>query len=110
MCDDKSIDRYTYYSPLGASTIDYVILRDDYSIHKFKVLLELVESNHCPIKCHILNSKLKELGSREMNIHVNDSSPYSKVYIWQDEKRSNTSISKKRADMYCVGTNGMCRS
>ena len=94
MCDAKGIERYTNYSPLGASTIDYVILRDDYSIHKFKVLLELVESNHCPIKCHILNSKLKELGSREMNIHVNDSSPYSKVYIGQ-EKRSNTSISKK---------------
>ena len=27
MFDDKGIGRYTYYSPMGASTIDYVILR-----------------------------------------------------------------------------------
>ena len=87
---DKGIGRYTYYSPMGASTIDYVILREDYMISKFKILPKLVESDHCPIKFHILNSKLKELSSAEMNIHVNDSSPDSNVYIWQDEKRSNT--------------------
>ena len=77
MFDDKGIGRYTYYSPMGASTIDYVILREDYMISKPK----LVESDHCPIKFHILNSKLRELSSAEMNIHVNDSSPGSNVYI-----------------------------
>ena len=87
MFDDKGIGRYTYYSPMGASTIDYMILREDYMISKFKVLPKLVESDHCPIKFHILNSKLKELSSAEMNIHVNDSSPCSDVYIWQDEKK-----------------------
>ena len=89
MFDDKGIGRYTYYSPMRASTIDYMILREDYMISKFKVLPKLVESNHCPIKFHILNSKLKELSSAEMNIHVhvNDSSPCTDVYIWQDEKK-----------------------
>ena len=88
MFDDKGIDRYTYYSPMGASTIDYMILREDYMISKFKVLPKLVESDHCPIKFHILNSKLKELSSAEINIHVNDPSPCSDVYIlWQDEKK-----------------------
>ena len=55
MFDDKGIGRYTYYSPMGASTIDYMILREDYMIRKFKVLPELVGSDHCPIKFHILN-------------------------------------------------------
>ena len=59
-------------------------------ISKFKVLPKLIESDHCPIKFHILNSKLKESSSAEMNIHVNDSSPGSNVYIWQDKKISNT--------------------
>ena len=59
-------------------------------ISRFKVLPRLVESDHCPIKFHILNSKLKELSFAEMNIHVINSSPGSNVYIWQDEKRSNT--------------------
>ena len=54
-----------------------MILRADYMISKFKVLP----------KFHILNSKLKESRSAEMNIHVNDSSPCSDVYIWQDEKK-----------------------
>ena len=35
MFDDKGIGRYTYYSPMGASTIDYMILREDYMISKF---------------------------------------------------------------------------
>ena len=91
MFDDKGIGRYTYYSPMRASTIDYVILRKDHMISKFKVLPKLVESDHCPIKFHILNSKLKELISfAEMSIHVNDFSPGSNVYIWQDKKKSNT--------------------
>ena len=85
--DDKGIGRYTYYSPMGASTIAYELLREDNMISKFKVLPKLVESDHCPIKFHILNSKIKELSSAEMNIHVNDSSPCSNVY---DEKISNT--------------------
>ena len=76
MFNDKGIGRYTYYSPMGASTIAYVILREDYMISKFTFLPKLVESDHCPLKFHILNSKLKELSSAEMNIHVNDSSPY----------------------------------
>ena len=57
------------------------ILREDYMISKFKVLPKLVVQDHCHIKFHILNAKLKELGSAEMNIHVNDSSPCSNVYI-----------------------------
>ena len=96
MFDDKGIGRYTYYSPMGASTIEYMILREDYMISKFKILPKLVESDHCPIKFHIFNSKLKELGSAEMNIHVNNSSPCSDVYIWQDEKKDRVpSISSK---------------
>ena len=70
MFDDKGIGRYTYYSLMGASTIDYMILSGDYMVSKFKILPKLVESDHCPIKFHILNSKLKELSSAEMNIHV----------------------------------------
>ena len=38
MFDDKGIGRYTYYLPMGASTIDYMILKEDYMISKFKVL------------------------------------------------------------------------
>ena len=34
--DNKGIGRYTYYSPMGASTIDYVTPREDYLISKFK--------------------------------------------------------------------------
>ena len=34
--DDKGIGRYTYYSPMEASTIDYVTLREDYLISKFE--------------------------------------------------------------------------
>ena len=82
----KGIGRYTYYSPMGASTIDYVLLKEDNMISKFKALPKLVESDHCPIKFHNLNSNLKELSSAKINIHVNDSSPCSNVYIWQDEK------------------------
>ena len=42
MFDDKGIGRYAYYSPMGVSTIDYMILREDYMISKFKVLPILV--------------------------------------------------------------------
>ena len=86
MFDVKGIGRYTYYSLMGASTIDYMILSGDYMISKFKILPKLVESDHCPMKFHILRSKLKEFSSAEINIHVNDSSPCSDVYIWQDER------------------------
>ena len=58
-------------------------------ISKFKVLPKLVESDHCPIKFQILNLKMKELSSAEIDIHVNGPSPCSNVSIWQDEKRSN---------------------
>ena len=56
-------------------------------ISKFKILPKLVESDHCPIQFHILNSKLKELSSAETNIHVIDSPPCLNVFIWQDEKK-----------------------
>ena len=56
MFNDKGIGRYTYYSTMGASTINYAIIRDDYMFSEFKVLLKLVESDHCPIKFHIPNS------------------------------------------------------
>ena len=101
MFDDKGIGRYTYYSPMGASTIDYMILREDYMISKFEVLPKLVESDHCPIKFHIFNSKLKELSSAEMNIHINDSSPCSDVYIWQDEKKIEYQASP-RNEQTCI--------
>ena len=52
---------------MGASTIDYVILKDHYMISKYKVLQKVVQ-NYCPIKFYILNSKLKELSSAEKNI------------------------------------------
>ena len=63
-----------------------MILREYYMISKFNVLPKLVESDHCPINFHILNSNLKESSSAEMNIRVNDSSPCYDVYLWQDEK------------------------
>ena len=116
MFDDKGIGCYTYYSPMGASTIDYVILREDYMISKFKVLAKLVESEHCPIQFHILNSKLKEFSSAEMNIHVNDSPPCSNVYIWQDEKKLEYQASLRNEqtciafeDMLCAAAEG-CNS
>ena len=97
MFDNKGIGRYTYmyYSPMGTSTIDYVLLRDEYMISKFKVLPKLVESDHCPIKSHIFNSKLKEVSFTGMNIHVNDLSPCSKVYICQDKKTNNKHLYTK---------------
>ena len=114
MFDDKGIGRYRYYSPMGASTIDYVIPREDYMImmiSKFKVLPKLVESDHCPIKFHILNSKIYESSSEEMNIHVNDSSPGSNVYIWQDEKKIEYQTSPQN-EQTCIAIekNVMCRS
>ena len=87
---------YTYFTYVTIYVVNvgiifllapYMILREDYMISKFKALPKLVESDHCPIKFHILNSKLKELSSAEMNIHINDSSPCSDVYIWQDERK-----------------------
>ena len=88
--DHRCIGRYTYYSPMGASSIDFVILRNDYMINKFKALPEFVESDHCPIQFHILNVKLKEIiSSKEMNLHINDSSPCSKVVYGKMERSNN---------------------
>ena len=111
MFDNKGIGRYTCFSPMGASTIEYVILRDDYMISKFKVLPKLVESDYCLIKFHIPNSNLKELGSAEMNTHVNDSPPCSNVYIWQDEKKIEYQASL-RNEQTCIKFEKkiMCRS
>ena len=61
--DNKGIDRYTYYSPMEARTIDYVILTKYFVISKFKFLPKLEESDHCPMKFHIFNSNSKELSS-----------------------------------------------
>ena len=85
-------------------------------ISKFKVIAKLVESEHCPIQFHILNSKLKEFSSAEMNIHVNDSPPSSNVYIWQDEKKLEYQASLRNEqtciafeDMLCATAEG-CNS
>ena len=110
MFDEKGSGHYAYYSPMGASTINYVILRDDYMISKFKVLPKLVESDHCPMKFHILNSKLKDLSSTEMHIPVNDSSPCPNVYIWQDETKCKYQASL-RNEQTCIAFDVcMCHS
>ena len=76
-------------------------------ISKFKVLPKLVESDHCLIKFNILNSRLKELrSSAEMNIHVNDSSPGSNVYIWPDEKKIEYQASL-RNEQTCIALENM---
>ena len=108
MFDDKSIGRYTYYSPMGASTIDYMILREDYMTSKFKVLPKLVESDHCPIKFHILNSKLRELSSAEMNINGNDSSPCSDVYICYDDKKIEYQASLRNEQTFIAFEEMLC--
>ena len=87
MFDDNDIGHYTYYSPNGASTIDYLILREDYMISKFKVLPKLVESDHCPLQFHIPITRRNNCNTVEMEISVNDSSSSTNVYIWQDEKK-----------------------
>ena len=53
----NGIGRFTYYSPDGSSTIDYLILNEDNIISKFEVLPKLVESDHCPIQFNISNTK-----------------------------------------------------
>ena len=58
MFNDNGIGRYTYYSPNGSSTIDYLIFNENNIISKFEVLPKLVESDHCPIKFIISNTKL----------------------------------------------------
>ena len=90
---------------------DYVILGEDYMISKFKALPKLVESYHFSIKFHILNSKLKELSSAEMNIHVIDSSSCSNVSIWQDEKKYQASLRNEQTcialeEMICAAADG----
>ena len=37
MFNDNGIGRFTYYSPDGSSTIDYLILNEDNIISKFEV-------------------------------------------------------------------------
>ena len=77
-------------------------------ISKFEVLPKLVESDYCPIKFHILNSKSQELSSAEMNIHVNDSSPCSNVYIWQDEKKIEYQASLRNEQTFIAFEKMLC--
>ena len=58
MFNNNVIGRYTYYSPNGSSTIDYPIFNENNLKNKFEALPKLVESDHCPIKFNISNTKL----------------------------------------------------
>ena len=90
MYNDNGIVRFTYYSPNGSSTIDYLILNEDNIISKFEVLPKLVESEHCPIQFNISNTKLDDhddYNSLKIDTCVNDKASCSNVFIWQDEKK-----------------------
>ena len=90
MCNDNGIGRFTYYSPNGSSTIDYLILNEDNIISKFEVLPKLVESDHCPIQFNISNTKLddhNDYNTLKIDTCVNDKASCSNVFIWQDEKK-----------------------
>ena len=77
MFNDNGIDRYTYYYPNGSSTIDF---NENNIISKFEVPTKFVESDHCPIKFNISNTKLncnplkidtcvKDTSSRSIVVH-----------------------------------------
>ena len=69
MFNDNGIGRFTYYSPNGSSTIDYLILNEDNIISKFEVLPKLVQSDHCPIQFNISNTKLDDHDDYNHNNH-----------------------------------------
>ena len=92
MYNDNGNDngRFTYYSPDGSSTIDYLILNEDTIISKFEVLPKLGESDHCPIQFNISNTKLDDhddYNPLKIDTCVNDKASCSDVFIWQDEKK-----------------------
>ena len=84
MFNDNGIGSFTYYSPNGSSTIDYLILNEDNIISKFEVLPKLVESDHCPIQFNILNAKLDnhdDYNPLKIIPGVNDKASCSNVFI-----------------------------
>ena len=112
MFDDNGICRYTYYSPNGSSTIDYLIFDENNLISKFKALPNMVESDHCPIKFNISNTKL-DCNPLKIDTCVNDTSSRSNVLIWQDEKREEYQIVLRNEqachvfeEMLCAATEG----
>ena len=87
---DNGIGRFTYCSPNGSSTIDYLILNENNIISKFEVLPKLVESDHCPIQFNISNTKLDDhdyYNPLKIDTCVNDKASCSNVFIWQNEKK-----------------------
>ena len=90
MYNDNGIGRFTYYSPNGSITIDYLILNEDNIISKFEVLPKLVESDHCPIQFNISNTKLDDhddYNPLKIDTGVDNKASCSNVFIWQDEKK-----------------------
>ena len=90
MYNENGIGRFTYYSPNGSSTIDYLISNEDNIISKFEVFPKLVESDHCPIQLNISNTKLDDhddYNPLKIDTCVNDKASCSNVFIWQDEKK-----------------------
>ena len=90
MFNDNGIGRFTYKSPNGSSTINYLILNEDNIISKFEVLSKFVESDHCPIQFNILNTKLDyhdNYNPLKIDTSVNEKASCSNVFIWQDEKK-----------------------
>ena len=80
MFNNNVIGRYTYYSSNGSSTIDYLIFNENNIISKFEFLSKLVESDHCPIKFNISNTKL-DCNPLKIDTCVNDTSSRSNVFI-----------------------------
>ena len=114
MYNDNGIGRFTYYSPNGSSTIDYLILNEDNS--KFEVLPKLVESDHCPIQFNISNTKLDDhddYNPLKIDTCVNDKDSCSNVFIWQDEKKQEYQLALRNeqtchafAQMLCAVIDG----
>ena len=88
MFNYNGIGRYTYYSPKCSSTIDYLIFNEKNIINKFEVLPKLVESDHCPLKFNISNTKL-DCNPLKMHTCVNDPSSGSNVFYGKTRKGKN---------------------
>ena len=116
MFNDNGIGRFTYYSPNGSSTIDYLILNEGNIISKFKVLLKSVESDHCPIQFNISNTKLDDhddYNPLKIDTCVNDKASCSNVFLWQDEKKQEYQLGLRNEqtchafeEMLCAVTDG----
>ena len=112
MFNDNGICRYTYYSPNGSSAIDYLIFIENNIISKFEVLPKLVESDHCPIKFNISNTKL-DCNPLNIDTCVNGTSSLSNIFEWQDEEREEYQIALQNEqtfhafeEMLCATTEG----